>query len=153
MTQMKVQYIRYSTDGSAARQPLPAFAPWQAKAALKVFTQKKIRVYVDPVAILGIAVAVCMLVMMAVGMFRLQAVRQEAAVMQSYVTELSAENKALEREYENGYDLESVRQTALALGMVPSQEIRQVSVQIPETQVQQPNFVQRIGNFLAGLFA
>ena len=153
MTQMKVQYIRYSTDGSAARKPLPAFAPWQAKAALKVFTQKRVRVYVDPVAILGIAVAVCMLVMMAVGMFRLQSVRHEAAAMQSYVTELSAENKALEREYETSYDLESVRQTALALGMVPSQEVRQVFVEIPETQVQQMNFAQKIGNFLAGLFA
>jgi len=153
MTQMEVQYVRYSTDGSAARKPLPAFAPWQAKAALKVFTQKRIRVYVDPVAILGIAVAVCMLVMMAVGVFRLQAVRQEAAQMQSYVTELNAENKALEAEYENGYDLEAVERTALALGMVPSQQVRQVSVTIPETEVQQLSFAQRIGNFLAGLFA
>ena len=153
MTQMKVQYIRYSTDGSAARQPLPAFAPWQAKAALIVFTQKRIRVFVDPVAILGIAVAVCMLVMMAVGVFRLQAVRQEAAQMQSYVTELSAENKALQIEYENSYDLESVKQTALALGMVPSQEIQKISVTLPETEVQQQNVAQRIGNFLAGLFA
>ena len=153
MTQMKVQYIRYSTDGSAARQPLPAFAPWQAKAVLKVFTQKRIRVFVDPVAILGIAVAVCMLVMMAVGVFRLQAVRQEAAQMQSYVTELNAENKALQIEYENSYDLESVKQTALALGMVPSQEIQKISVTLPETEVQQMNFAQRIGNFLAGLFA
>ncbi|MBQ7341041.1 MAG: hypothetical protein IJW41_02605 [Oscillospiraceae bacterium] len=153
MTQMKVQYIRYSTDGSAARKPLPAFAPWQAKAALKIFTQKRIRVYVDPVAILGIAVAVCMLVMMAVGMFRLQSVRQEAAELQSYVTQLSAENKALENEYEGGYDLQNVEQTALALGMVPSEEIQRISVTLPETQVQQMSFAQRIGNFLAGLFA
>lgn len=153
MTQMKVQYIRYSTDGSAARKPLPAFAPWQAKAALKIFTQKKIRVYVDPVAILGIAVAVCMLVMMAVGMFRLQSVRQEATELQSYVTQLSAENKALENEYEGSYDMQNVEQTALALGMVPSEEIQRISVTLPETEVQQMSFAQRIGNFLAGLFA
>lgn len=153
MTQMKVQYIRYSTDGSAARQPLPAFAPWQAKTVLKAFTQKKIRVYVDPVAILGIAVAACMLIMMAVGMFRLQSVRQEAQQMQSYVTQLSAENKALENEYENGYDLESVKQTALALGMVPSEDVRQISVTVTEPQVQEMNVLQKIGNFLAGLFA
>ncbi len=153
MTQMKVQYIRYTTDGSAARQPLPAFAPWQAKAALKIFSQRKIRVYVDPVAILGIAVAVCMLVMMAVGMFRLQAVRQEAAQMQDYVTQLSAENKALENEYENGYDLESVEQTARALGMVASEDVRQISVTVTESQPEQMNLFQKIGNFLAGLFA
>ena len=153
MTQMKVQYIRYSTDGSAARQPLPAFAPWQAKAALKIFTQKRIRVYVDPVAILGIVVAVCMLVMMAVGMFRLQAVRQEAVQMQEYVSQLAAENKALENEYENGYDLQTVEQTARALGMVPSDSVRQISVTVTETQTVQMNFFQKIGNFLAGLFA
>ncbi len=153
MTQMKVQYIRYSTDGSAARQPLPAFAPWQAKAALKIFTQKRIRIYVDPVAILGIAVAACMLVMMVVGMFRLQAVRQETAQMQDYVTQLSAENKALQNEYENGYDLETVKQTARALGMVPSESVRQISVTVTEPQAVQMNFFQKIGNFLAGLFA
>ena len=104
-------------------------------------------------AILGIVVAVCMLVMMAVGMFRLQAVRQEAVQMQEYVSQLAAENKALENEYENGYDLQTVEQTARALGMVPSDSVRQISVTVTETQTVQMNFFQKIGNFLAGLFA
>ena len=128
MAQMKVQYIRYSTDGSAARQPLPAHAPWQAKAVLKTLTKRRVRICVDPVAIAGIVVAACMLVMMTVGIFRLQSIRQQAERMENYVTRLSAEHKALTNEYENGYDLESIKQTALALGMVPVEEVQQNSV-------------------------
>lgn len=154
MTQLDVQYIRYSTEGSVARQYLPVFPKKRTASVAKPRTHKRIRVYVDPVAIFGTAVAVCMLVMMFVGVFQFRAAQQENAAMAAYVTSLSAENKALENEFNNGYDLENVRQTALALGLVPQESVRQVALPVPQVQqAQQTNFIERIGTFLAGLFA
>ena len=112
--------------------------------------------YVDPVAVLGIAVAVCMLVTMLVGLGRLRVEQYEAAAMAEYVELLRQENKSLQAQYEAECDLEFVEKTALALGMVPCEEVPHVSIQVelPQPEVQEPvSLWQRIGTFLTGLFA
>jgi len=154
MAQLDVQYIRYSTDGSAARQYWPVFPKTHTTTVTKTHRHSRTRIYVDPVAILGIAVAACMLIMMVVGVFQLKNAQQKAVQMERYVSQLSAQSKALENQYEAGYDLKEVEQTARALGMIPVAEASQysVSVFVPQAEEEQ-TFWDRIGTFLTGLFA
>ena len=94
------RYIRFYTPGSAAVKveiqdeqtwaPLPDPKP-----------AKKIDIPVDPIAIFGFAVAVCMLILMAVGITRLNVVRREVVTLEHYVAQLSAEHVALEETYAN----------------------------------------------------
>ena len=147
-----VKYISAYTDGNAARQ---LELPQPRKTARKHTARrsKRIVLYIDPVAILGILVAGVMLVMLAVGMVRLVQARNEMAAMDAYVHSLRQENEALREEYEAGYDIEHVRQTALALGMVPVEEVKRVQIQVQVPQQEQPGGWERFCTFLAGLFA
>lgn len=150
-----IQYVQFYTSGSAAKQVAPAISV-HTGALPQIKKRKARRVYVDPVAVLGIAVAVCMLITMLVGLGRLRAEQYEAAAMAEYVELLRQENKSLQAQYEAECDLEFVEKTALALGMVPCEEVPHVSIQVelPQPEVQEPvSLWQRIGTFLAGLFA
>ena len=152
---LDVQYIRLYTVGSAALK-LESAAPQETFAQQKKPRKIKCKkIYVDPVAILSIAVAVCMLVMMTVGFVQLRQARNEVAVMESYVEQLQAKNAVLSAEYKAGYDLEEVRQTALAMNMIPMEQAAHVTLEIPEEpeQITQPTLWERIGTFLTGLFA
>ena len=149
-----VQYVSLYTDGSAARK-LNLHVPVQKpRAKAKVRKNKRITLYIDPVAFLGIATAVVMLVVMAVSFFQLRGVQQEAAVMNAYVQELRAENKALRAEFREGFSVEEIGHTAQALGMVPKNEVRHVKVQVqPQQTVQPVSAWARVCTFLSGLFA
>ena len=150
-----VQYIRFYTQGSAAKQVLPAAN--QQTGTLPQRKKRRVqRIYVDPVAILGAAVAMCMLVAMVVGITRLQAAQQRTAEMNAYVEQLQAENTALQAQYDAECDLEAIEKTALALGMIPCEEAQRTSIQVelPPAEAEMPMSIwQRIGTFLTGLFA
>ena len=100
----------------------------------KPIQEKKLSVKVDPVALLGLVVAVTMLIVMAVGLVDYRAACQEKQAMESYVTELRNDNILLRHTYRNSYDPDVVRETALALGMVPAAEVQTVAIRsfIPE---------------------
>ena len=121
----EVQYIRYYTVGSAARELAPAKPKAMPKPRAQ---QKKIIVHIDPVAILGVVTAVIMVCVMVLGLFRLNAAREQAAAMNEYVQQLTVENSAMEQQYAEGYDLATVERTALALGMVPVDQVAHVSL-------------------------
>ena len=153
MARQTDRYIRFYTDGSAARKmetSKPAAKPKLPKAKKK----KKIVLYVDPIAILGIMTAAVILVVMTVSMVMLHNAQNEALAMEQRVVELQAENDALQAEYESGYDLAEVEKTALALGMVPKEQVEHVTL-----YVQAPAEDQTVGAwgqiwaFLTGLFA
>ena len=153
MVHQQVQYIRFDTVGSAARKAAPVSSV--KKAVLpKPRKQKRKVVYVDPVATLGILVAVCMLIMMTAGIVEFLSVRQEAIQMERYVAQLSSQNEELSQAYEAGYDLETVEKIALALGMVPKDQVESIAIQVtvPE-EVETMTVWDRIGIFLTGLFA
>ena len=124
-----VQYVSLYTEGSAARK-LNLNIPVRKKPCAKVKKNKRVTVYVDPVAFLGIVTAVVMLVVMAVSFIQLRGVQQETAAMSSYVQRLRAENKALRAEFEEGYDIETISHTAQALGMVTKDQVRHVALQV-----------------------
>ena len=151
---MDVQYVRFYTNGSAARK-IETMEPKKAVAVKpKARKQKRIVLCIDPVAVAGIVVAAVMLVLMFVGVVQLQAARQEAVVMEQYVSDLQVRNAALQSDYEAGYDLEAVEEMALALGMVPKAQVQSIPIQVSQTEQEiQLNFWDRVTTFITGLFA
>lgn len=148
-----IQYIRLYTDGSAARK-IESTVRVPVATLPKPRKQKKIVIRIDPVAVFGLMVAAVMLVTMIGGIFRHYQLQNELAAMQSYVQELRSENETLNYTYESGYDLEQVRRTALALGMVPSEEASNEKMRLaaPVEKVE-PDAWQEFTAFLTGLFA
>lgn len=148
-----IQYVKFYTQGSAARRVAPV-VPVHTSALPQMKKRKIQRIYVDPVATLGIVVAVCMLIMMAVGVAQLRSEQRQTAAMAEYVEQLREENAVLQARYTEECDLEAVEKTALALGMIPQQEATHISIQVEPSQTEEPvSLWQRIGTFLTGLFA
>ena len=150
-----VQYIRFYTDGSAAKQVAPMFP--EEKKARRARARKSSRrkvLYVDPVAIFSIVVACALLVSMVVGFNALQDARQKNAQMRDYVEELSQENETLKQTYAQGYDLQEIEKTAIALGMVPAENVSNnpIQVQMPQEE-QAPTGWEKLVAFLTSLFA
>ena len=149
-----IEYVHFYTDGSAARKIAPVLH--SEKAVLpKQKKQKRKVIYLDPVAVLGMAVAVCMLLMMVVGLAQLTQARGKAVAMEQYVIQLDIQHDQLDQMYHEGYDIAEVERTALALGMVPGSQVKQTSIVIPveEPVVETVTLWDQIGTFLSSLFA
>ena len=148
-----IQYVRYYTDGSAARQ-IVSVSSAEKTPLPRPRKIKRRNVYIDPVATLGIVVAVCMLVLMAAGIFQFRAAQQETLAMEQYVQRLETENQTLTDTYEARIDLAEVERSALALGMVPKEQAQQITIRLSAPPAEEPMGVwERIGMFLTGLFA
>ena len=151
--QLNVQYIRFYTEGSAARKVAPV-VPLETLKLPKIHKCKKTVIHFDPVTLLAVIVPMIMLVLMAVGTVRLNNARVELNTMASYVDTLQAEHETLQATYEAGYDLEKVEKTALALGMVPADQLTRVSIEKPAVQTEvRLSAWERFCTFLTGLFA
>ncbi len=149
-----VQYVQFYTQGNTAKRVVSPVAP--KFGTVPVAKKKKIqRIYVDPVAALGIVVATVMLIMMAVGISQLRAEHRKTAEMEQRVEQLQMENMALQAQYNEECDLEAIHKTALALGMIPQEEAVRIPIEIalPPQELPQVSLWQRIGTFLTGLFA
>ncbi len=148
-----VRYICLYTDGNAARKVEP-IAPWNTAKLPRMRKQKKIILRIDPVATVGIVVAVVMFLLMLVGVNRLNAARQEQAFMTQYVEMLRTDNSVLQDTYSAGYNLEEIEKMAMALGMVEKEEAEQILIapEQPE-EPEAPGFLDRFFLFLTGLFA
>ena len=148
-----IRYIQFYTDGSAARKIAPV-APLKTIKLPKVKKQKRVTLYVDPVAVLSIGMAILMTVLIAVGMVQLNNARSEMQTMSTYVDTLREENAQLQQNFADGYDLEQIERTAHALGLVPVDQVRHVSITLPQIeQTVEPTSWERFTTFLAGLFA
>lgn len=150
-----ILYVNFYTDGSSARKLAPAFPVQQPQRKPKTKKKSKIVVHLDPVAVCSLMVAVVLMIMMAVGVTQFQNARAEAQAMEQYLQQLTEENESLSAQYWDGIDLAEVEKTALALGMVPRQQVQSVSIHLSESAVQQPqqNFWNQILTFLTNLFA
>ena len=149
-----IQYVRYYTDGSAARK-LEVQSPQKHKAANpRKRKQQGYVIYVDPLAVAGILLAVVMLISMLVGSIQLAVAKQQLSDTQAYVTTLRQGNEQLQRTYEEGYNLEEVEKSALALGMIPVSQVQTITVQVEkETVVEEVTFWDRLSMKLEELFA
>ena len=154
---LDIQYVQFCTDGNAARKLAPA-QPLDTMKLPKVqkHKQKQAVLRIDPFAMAGIVLSVVMVVLMIVGTVELISAREDAAAMASYSQYLQEENAQLNQQYRDSYDLDEVQRTALALGMVPKSEAPHVTMEIPQSNVQETEslgFWDSIWTFFAGLFA
>ena len=150
-----IQYVRYYTDGSAARQ-IEVRSPQKRKAAApRPRKQQGYVIYVDPLAVAGILLAAVMLVSMLVSGIQLAVAKQQLSDAKAYVTTLSQNNERLRKTYEEGYDLEEVEKSALALGMIPASQARTIFVEIEEDVIveEEVTFWDRLSAKLTELFA
>ena len=132
----EIQYIdRFYVHGSEARvlelKPMRRFI----KTVLpKAVPDHSIRIAVDPIALCGIVVAVAMLVCIVMGCSQYVQAYNTNQAMLDYVITLQNENVELTGEYESSYDLEDIRQKAMAIGMVPRSEAQVVSIHVEVPQ-------------------
>ncbi|MDO5401188.1 MAG: hypothetical protein Q4F17_09455 [Eubacteriales bacterium] len=153
MTQKpKIQYVgQFYVHGSEAR----ALERQQRKAKTKLpqaRVQRIERVYVDPVALVGIAVAVLMLAVMVLGALRIRDDWTQFERMQQHVYELKQQNLALNHQYRAAYDMEVIRSKAVGMGMVPREEAptRAIRVTVPEPEAE-ATWLDDLKWFLDGL--
>ena len=152
----KIQYVgQFYVHGSEARQLQLQEQKRQAKTKLPIARIQKIeKVYVDPVALAGIAVAVVMLVTMVLGAIQIKRDWDQYEQVSSYVSELKKENARKNHAYRLSYDLADIETKALAMGLVPRSDLETVtvSVTVPE-KLPQMTRMEEIRFFLEGLFA
>ena len=148
-----IQYVgQFYVHGSEARE----LAKQQSKSAKTKLPLSRIssiqKVYVDPVALLGIVVAVVMLVVMVISAVRLPAAWKAHKQMEDYVKALEAEHTTLEHAYRSSYDLDDIAVKAAALGMIPVAEAEtiQVSVTMPLVE-EEPTWWDDLVWFFDGL--
>lgn len=150
-----IQYVQFYTDGSAARKLEHKQQTKHAAAPKYRRVKPRVKV-VDPVAIFGAVTVVCLLVCMLVGFVQYKTMEKRTAQMNQYIEQLQQENMQLQQTYENGYDLDEIRDIAEALGMIPAGDAPHIEmdVQIPQEEVtQEMTLWESFTTFLAGLFA
>ena len=150
----EIQYVgRFYVQGSTA--PQIAEKQKKKKAALpRLKRQSQKVIYVDPVALCGMAVAAVMLVVLVLGAIRLEKSWERYNQVSESVSQLRRENALLEHNYRTYFDLESVRSSAEALGMIPREEAQNATVwvSVPVAEAE-PTVWDDIVWFLKGLFA
>ena len=152
--QPEIRYINSAVCGSSAYQLNTKSAREKQVKLPKARRAKKQVIAIDPVAFGGIAVAGILLVLLLVGFVRMQNVSAQAAELNRYVTNLQAENAELRDTYESGYNLSEIEKIALAMGKVPTSEVKEISISVHVPTVEQePTAWESFYAFLTGLFA
>ena len=151
--QVDIQYIRFYTDGSAARQ-IEVDQPRRKSKLPKVHKQKKKVVYVDPLSLAGIVVSAIMLILMTVGTVQLLVAHGQQETMEQYIQQLQEQNVSLSATYEASYDLETVERAALAMGMIPAEQAQTITIALPLPEiVEEVTLWNRVTAFFEGIFA
>ena len=136
-----IEYInKYYSYGSEAKVIAFKTTEQKAKTQLpKPLQERKLNILVDPVALFGLVVAVLMLFVMAFGLADYRAVCVKHQNVENYLTQLQDENIMLKHNYRKSYDLDAVREAALALGMVPADQVKTTVIhsQIPEAKAEE----------------
>ena len=149
-----IQYIgQFYIHGSEARELARQEQEKRAKTMLPLFRQHRVRkIFIDPVAVAGIAVAVVMMVVMIAGAINIHNAWTQYGRMAAFLEVLTQEHTALEQEYRAGYDVDDVREKALALGMIPAEEAEtmQIRVSVPARQ-KDPTWWEELVWFIDGL--
>lgn len=131
MTQKpEIQYVgQFYVYGSEAKEA--ALKDKIAKFRLPKPKMEKIqKIYVDPVATVGIVVALILLVTMAVGAVKLKESMDHYAVVQNYLTEVKRENARIEHEYHRSFDIEHIQSAAEGMGMIPAGEAKTIKLKV-----------------------
>ena len=148
----EIQYVaQFYVLGSAAPQTVQK--P-KKKALPRLRSDRVKKVYVDPFALCGMAVAVAMLVVLVIGAVRLEKNWELYNRTSDSLSELRRENAQLEHRYRTTFDLEKVRTSAEGMGMIPRSEAPNATVWVTvPTPKQAPGWLDEVKWFLKGLFA
>lgn len=158
--QPDIQYVRYYTTGSAAHKIEPERKPKRPAPVPQTAQTKRVRrdqrkvICIDPISLCAMVVAGAMLIAMVIGMMELGSIDSDAKRMESYVTQLRAENAELHTRYKEGYDLADVEQKALEMGLVPEDQVEHITihVELPPQEVE-PTAWERFCATVKELFA
>jgi len=151
-----IEYIeKYYSYGSEARAVERKQASEENRP--KVPKQKRepvSAIRIDPVAFCGLMLAIVMFVVMMAGLIQFNVLVEDHRVMEEYVMSLREENILLTHKYNAYFDMQKVRETAIALGMIPVGQARTITVQVEMPAVEPEltwwdDFVW----FFSGLFA
>ena len=149
-----IQYIgQFYIHGSEARELAGKEQGRIARTMLPLARLRNIqKLYIDPIAVMGIVVAVVMLVVMVIGALSIHTAWTQYRQMSAYVDTLSEKNAVLEEKYRSGFDPEDIREKAIALGMIPIEEAETIDlhVVVPVT-APEPTMWEEIVWFLDGL--
>lgn len=150
----EIQYIgQFYIHGSEARELARKEQRKRAKTMLPLERIQRIeKVFLDPVAIMGITVAIVMLVTMVIGAVSIHAAWIQYSQVSAYVETLSQENETLEQQYRSGFDPEDIREKAVTLGMIPMEEAESIDIHvvIPVAEPE-PTLLEEIQWFVEGL--
>lgn len=152
----KIQYVgEFYVYGSEAKKLEPKKERRTPKTMLPLERlRRREAIYLDPVAMIAIAVALIMVVTMAVGALQLQQDWEEYDTTSNYLNYLNRENARLERQYRNSFDLEEIRSKALALGLKPKEEaeVKSVPLVLPVLEPEE-SWLDHLRTFWDGLWA
>jgi len=152
----EIQYIgEFYVHGSEARKVAAAPQKKTPKTRLPIAKLEKIeKVYVDPVAIAAMAVAVLLLITMVMGVMQIQTDWQEYQVMRSRVHDLKELNHEKTLKVREAYDLDDIRAKATAMGMIPRADAQTMvlHITVPE-KAPQRTWIDDVRWFVGGLFA
>lgn len=156
--QREVRYVNFYSAGSAAYRIDPVPARQEKKAVLPAKPKPRRpavqKIYVSRTVLAGLSCGVILLLALIIGVVQLTMVRQETAQLEKYVLSLQTENQRLSDTYHNSYDLEEIRQIAIARGMIPVEQAQHIYVPVSQQEtVAQPSAWESIWIFLTGLFA
>ena len=151
-----IQYIdKFYVHGSEARVLELKPQKRKAKTVLPEAAPVKEKVVrIDLLSLSAIAVAAAMIVLMMVGCFQLKAAFDRTVDMSHYVISLQNENLELNKTYYAGFDAADIEQKALALGMIPMEKARTMTISgiVPE-EVPAPTMWENFIWFMKGLLA
>lgn len=152
--QPEIRYINAYVSGTAAPQPEKRPQRTSMAQLPKIKKQPRYVIPVDVVAMGGILAAMVLAVMLVVGLVQMNQAQQQAQMYREYAVSLQEANAKLQDTYTSSYDLDEVREIAIAMGMVPAEEVPHLQMQISAPpQVQEPTAWESFWTFLVGLFA
>ena len=149
-----IQYVgQFYIHGSEARELARKEQEKQARTRLPLERLQNIqKVYLDPVALMGIVVSVVMLVVMIVGAVQISRAWATYEQMSVQLAALQRENDVLEHGYRSGYDLEEIRIQAEAMGMIPVEEAETIQIRVTmPVEEPEPTWWENMVWFLEGL--
>lgn len=128
----KIQYVgQFYVHGSEAQAVAHQTQRRRARTQLPQMRREKVeKIYVDPVALAGIGVAVLLLVVMVMGALRIHTAWGQYEQMKDRVYDLRQENLVLSHQYRSTYDLTEIRTKAEAMGMIPKEEAKTITVRV-----------------------
>lgn len=150
----EIQYVgQFYVYGSEAPKPETK----QKKPRVKrpeLHLERFQKIYINPVALLGVVVALVLLGLLITGAYHLRDTRVAYDKMKTKLTDLKIENAQLYHSYHTSYDLEEIRAQAEKIGMVDREKAECFTVffSVPEPKKQNTAWDDFVW-LLSGLFS